>query len=80
MRQKKLFLGDPKMQKKLFLGDPKMQNKWWKRKKKVIFQWFFQGFIYMSSFLHKLHLQQGQKQKNFSLLEFMALVVSVTAT
>ena len=31
------------------------------------------------SFLHKLQLQQGQKQKILSLLQLMALVVSVTA-
>ena len=30
-------------QKKLFLGDPKMQNKWWKMQKKWFFNYFSKG-------------------------------------
>ena len=34
----------------------------------------------MSFFLHKLQLQRGLKQQNLSLLQLMALLVSITAT
>ena len=51
-----------------------MQNKW----RKIFFNDFSKGLDVF--FLHKLLLQRGQKQKKWSLLQLMPLVVSVTAT